>query len=87
MLYGLLRGLQHLHVRVPAVRTRPRSPNRGAEDERGAILRNLRKRLRAVQNYEHEPYYQIAQVLRSIIGWIERRTSRTGAKKGGLGRQ
>lgn len=63
-----------------AIELRPQTPNRGAADERAAIIRYIRR------NYIRPGMTTMIDPL-ELIQWIEARNLRTAAKKGGLGRK
>jgi len=56
---------------------RPETPNRGAADERSAILRKVRRLLKLTPTPE----------LEALAAWIADRDLRTAAKPRGLGRK
>jgi hypothetical protein len=66
-------------TRMSSTKTlRPRTLNRGADDERNAILRYLKRRLKLTV------YSQAEAELETNIAWIEKRVPRVRARKGGL---
>lgn len=91
---GLHCQLPGMCRRVSAMRARPRTPNRGATDERTALRVKLRSDLKDLESAAHIPgqqsareYNFVAQYIRGLLGWLRLRPNRTAERKGGLGRR
>jgi len=78
---------------------RPQTPNRGADDERAAILRKVRAMARQAETESRrrremrnngvplQPSAKANEYLDWLIEWIESRAKRTAKRPGGLGRK
>lgn len=65
-------------------KARPTTMNRGADDERAAVLGILRRQLAKVKK---NPYISARDIVEEAITKIKGRAARTAEKKGGLGRK
>lgn len=67
-----------------AKRKKPATDNRGAADERAAIKRKALNMQRVYESFNRPKFLSMALAIETLIDWIDRRSKRFRARKGGL---